>query len=112
MEKPVRVVHVLGALHRGGAETFVMNVYRHIDRTRLQFDFIIHTDENCSYRKEIEEMGRTVQSEECACVSENVETTSGRASRVGGCPWTCKKYGLYLYEDGKKNRENSDCAQP
>ena len=57
MEKPVRVVHVLGALHRGGAETFVMNVYRHIDRTRLQFDFIIHTDENCSYRKEIEEMG-------------------------------------------------------
>ncbi len=57
MVEPVRVVHVLGALHRGGAETFVMNVYRHIDRTRLQFDFVIHTDENCSYRKEIEEMG-------------------------------------------------------
>lgn len=57
MDEPVRVVHVLGALHRGGAETFVMNVYRHIDRTKIQFDFIIHTNKNCSYRNEIEKMG-------------------------------------------------------
>lgn len=57
MNEPIRVLHVLGALHRGGAETFVMNVYRHIDRTKVQFDFIIHTNKNCSYRNEIEEMG-------------------------------------------------------
>lgn len=57
MDKQVRVVHVLGALHRGGAETFVMNVYRHIDKTKVQFDFIIHTNNDCAYRKEIEEMG-------------------------------------------------------
>ena len=40
----MRVLHVLGGLNRGGAETFVLNLYRAIDRDKIQFDFIIHTD--------------------------------------------------------------------
>ena len=41
-----RVIHVVSDMHRGGAETMIMNLYRNIDRSKLQFDFI------CHYRKE------------------------------------------------------------
>ena len=37
-----RVVHVVSDMHRGGAETMIMNLYRNIDRDKLQFDFICH----------------------------------------------------------------------
>ena len=38
-----RVLHVLGTLNMGGAESRTMDLYRHIDRDRLQFDFLVHT---------------------------------------------------------------------
>lgn len=53
----IRVLHVLGGLNRGGAETMVMNFYRSMDRNKVQFDFIIHSNSQNDYRKEIEEMG-------------------------------------------------------
>ncbi|MBO5998146.1 MAG: glycosyltransferase [Lachnospiraceae bacterium] len=42
-EKQIRVLHVLGTLDVGGAESRIMDLYRHIDRERVQFDFLIHT---------------------------------------------------------------------
>jgi glycosyltransferase involved in cell wall biosynthesis len=62
MTEPIRILHVLGALNRGGAETFIMNVYRNIDRKRVQFDFIIHTEEKCDYTDEIINMGGRIYS--------------------------------------------------
>ena len=53
----IRVLHVLGKLNRGGAETMVMNIYRNIDRSKIQFDFIVHTDEHCDYTNEIKSLG-------------------------------------------------------
>lgn len=53
----IRVLHVLGGLNRGGAETMVMNFYRYIDKSEVQFDFIIHSDSQNDYREEIESMG-------------------------------------------------------
>ena len=53
----IRVLHVLGGLNRGGAETMVMNLYRNIDRTKVQFDFIIHTKEKQDYNDEILSLG-------------------------------------------------------
>lgn len=53
----IRVVHVLGNLSVGGVESFIMSVYRRIDRDKIQFDFIVHNLENDAYRKEIEELG-------------------------------------------------------
>ena len=44
MHEPIRVLHVFGALNPGGVETFVMNLYRCIDREQVQFDFLVHTD--------------------------------------------------------------------
>ena len=53
----VRILHVLGGLARGGAETMVMNLYRVIDRSKIQFDFVIHTDAQQAYYKEIISLG-------------------------------------------------------
>ena len=53
----IRVVHILGNLSVGGVESFIMSVYRRIDRDKIQFDFLVHNLENDAYRKEIEELG-------------------------------------------------------
>lgn len=54
---PVRVLQVVTMMNRGGLETMLMNYYRHIDRTKLQFDFLVHRDFEADYDAEIEKMG-------------------------------------------------------
>ena len=44
MEEPIRVLHCVAGLGRGGYETFIMNVYRNIDRAKVQFDFLYSFD--------------------------------------------------------------------
>lgn len=58
----IRILHVLGGLGRGGAESMVMNLYRAIDRTQVQFDFIIHTEEHQAYYDEIIALGGRIYS--------------------------------------------------
>ena len=58
----IRILHVLGSLDRGGAETMIMNLYRNIDRSKVQFDFLIHTDRECDYNEEIRSMGGKIYS--------------------------------------------------
>lgn len=53
----IRVLHVVGSMNRGGIETFLMNIYRNIDRTKIQFDFAVHTKKKCAYDDEIRELG-------------------------------------------------------
>lgn len=57
MNKPVRVLHVIGGMNRGGAETIIMNLYREIDRSKIQFDFAVHTMKKCAYDDEITDLG-------------------------------------------------------
>ena len=54
---PIRVLHVFGRIDRGGAEMMIMNVYRHIDRCKVQFDFVAHTYDRCDLFDEIESLG-------------------------------------------------------
>ena len=53
----VRVLHVVGAMDRAGTETFIMNLYRHMDRTKVQFDFLVNAQQPCDYDQEIISMG-------------------------------------------------------
>uniref|UniRef100_UPI004057424D glycosyltransferase family 1 protein n=1 Tax=Alistipes sp. TaxID=1872444 RepID=UPI004057424D len=55
----VKILQIAGGLNRGGLETFIMNVYRAIDRTKVQFDFLIFSP-NGAYIPEIEAMGGRV----------------------------------------------------
>lgn len=57
MNPPIRILHVLGIMNRGGAESFVMNLYRTIDRTKVQFDFVVHTNEEGAFDHEITSLG-------------------------------------------------------
>lgn len=54
---PQRIVHIVGKMDRAGAETMLMNLYRNIDRTQIQFDFITFTDREGDYDAEITKMG-------------------------------------------------------
>ncbi len=47
----MRILHVLGALDTGGIEVMVMNLYRAVDRSSVQFDFVIHTEKRCFFEK-------------------------------------------------------------
>lgn len=53
----IRILHVFGKLNRGGAETMIMNLYRNVDHTQIQFDFVVHTEEIGDYESEILEYG-------------------------------------------------------
>ncbi|WP_064091693.1 glycosyltransferase family 1 protein [Rossellomorea aquimaris] len=55
MGSPLRVLHVVVNMNRGGAETLIMNLYRNIDRTKVQFDFL--TCKEGVFDSEILEMG-------------------------------------------------------
>lgn len=54
----LRVLHVVSTLDRGGLETFVMNVYRNINKSYLQFDFLVlRQSREGAFEKEIIELG-------------------------------------------------------
>lgn len=59
---PIRVLHVLGTTNLGGAESRVMELYRAMDRGRVQFDFLVHTDKEGHYSKEIQDLGGRIYS--------------------------------------------------
>ena len=56
-ERPIRVLEVFGRMNRGGAEAMIMNLYRKMDKSRIQLDFMVHTKEHCQFDDEIEKMG-------------------------------------------------------
>lgn len=56
-ENPIRVLHVVGGMIRGGAETMVMNLYRKIDRDKIQFDFLCMIPGEHHYDQEIRQLG-------------------------------------------------------
>lgn len=55
--KPIRVLMIFTIMNRGGAETMIMNYYRNIDRTKVQFDFVVHRPEKGAYDDEIRKLG-------------------------------------------------------
>lgn len=56
-KEPVRVLHIVGRMDRGGIETMLMNLYRNIDRDKVQFDFLAHFGREAAYNDEIRSMG-------------------------------------------------------
>ena len=60
MKEPIRVAHIIGKWLGGGVESVVMNYYRHIDRTKIQFDFICDEDSTNIPYEEIKKLGGKV----------------------------------------------------
>ena len=55
--KPKRILQVVTYMGRGGIETMLMNYYRHIDRSKVQFDFLVHRDFAGDFDEEILSLG-------------------------------------------------------
>jgi glycosyltransferase involved in cell wall biosynthesis len=56
-ERPIRILHVIGQMGRGGAETWLLHVLRNIDRNRFQMDFLVHKEEEGAYDAEVKALG-------------------------------------------------------
>lgn len=54
---PIRVLEVVVGMNRAGAENMIMNLYRKIDRSKIQLDFVVHTTNHCHFDDEIEQLG-------------------------------------------------------
>lgn len=57
-QEPIRILHVLRAMEMGGAQTLIMNLYRNIDREKVQFDFLL--SDNDYFDEEILKLGGKV----------------------------------------------------
>lgn len=58
----IRVLHITGTMDVGGIETFLMNVYRNIDRNKVQFDFLLSGGTEFHYSEEIRKLGGKIYS--------------------------------------------------
>lgn len=58
MQEPIRILHVTATMDMGGIENFLMNIYRNIDRSKIQFDFVINDRKKEDiFEKEIKQLG-------------------------------------------------------
>ena len=48
-----RVLHVVNRMGYGGIETFLMNIYRNIDKSKIQFDFAVSTTTPGDYDEKV-----------------------------------------------------------
>jgi glycosyltransferase involved in cell wall biosynthesis len=60
MDRPIRILHVIHGMDCGGAENMIMNLYRFIDRNKVQFDFLVHTQKKCYFDEEIKQLGGNI----------------------------------------------------
>lgn len=57
MSEPIRVLHILQRMEAAGVQTLLMNLYRKIDRNKVQFDFLVHYSAPQFFDEEIEKLG-------------------------------------------------------
>jgi glycosyltransferase involved in cell wall biosynthesis len=57
---PIRILHVVGMMHRGGVETWLMHILRNIDRKIFHIDFLVGTTNPCAYDDEIRALGSRI----------------------------------------------------
>ena len=60
MSAPIRVAQIMGYMNGAGVEAVVMNYYRHVDRTKVQFDLIVCEGSHFIPRDEVESLGGRV----------------------------------------------------
>ena len=108
--KPLKVLQLFTILNRGGAETNLMNYYRNIDRTQVQFDFIVHREEKGAYEQEIKQMGGQIFrlpalhplriKQYKAAVRKFFEEHSDYQIIHG----QCSELGIFIYEEAKRRK--------
>jgi glycosyltransferase involved in cell wall biosynthesis len=57
MKRPIRVLHVVGAMNHGGIETWLLRMLRRMDPATFANDLLLHTNEECAYDEEVRQLG-------------------------------------------------------
>lgn len=60
MSKPIRVLQMISSLYMGGSQAMIMNLYKNINREKVQFDFVVDHPEYDAYLSLINELGGKV----------------------------------------------------
>lgn len=55
--KPIRILQMTASLYMGGSQSMIMNLYKNIDRERIQFDFIVDHPDLMDFADTIKELG-------------------------------------------------------
>ncbi len=83
MSKTIRVLHVLGGVGLGGAESRIMDLYRQMNREEIQFDFLVHSEAmNCGHSKDTDRKPEFYDEE---------------ITRLGGHIYVLPKFKVYNY---------------
>lgn len=60
MNEPLHVLHAVPDMNSGGIENYIMNMYRGMDRSSIQFDFLVHHSQRAFFDDEIESLGGSI----------------------------------------------------
>ena len=60
MEKPVKVLEMIGALNFGGSQAMIVNLCKHMNKENVQCDFIVDHPEYMGMAPIVEEMGSKI----------------------------------------------------
>ncbi|WP_335424345.1 glycosyltransferase family 1 protein [Bacillus sp. JJ1566] len=75
VNNPKRILHIVGAMNRAGTETMLMNIYRNIERKKVQFDFISYSQQDAHYDEEIRSLGgKVIKLSKTQSIKELVQT--------------------------------------
>lgn len=83
----IHILYISHYLRRNGTEAFMMNLYRGLDRDRYRADFLILTDEETDYSREIEARGDKVYH---------------LPARKNGYGQYCRRLSQFFHEHGKE----------
>ena len=57
IKEPIRVLQIVGLACNGGVEAVVLNYYRHMDNSKVQFDFVVHKNPAENFVAEVKKGG-------------------------------------------------------
>ena len=56
----IRILQMIGSLNVGGSQTLMLNIYRHIDRERMQFDFVLDHPDETWFAEDVKALGARI----------------------------------------------------
>lgn len=62
LHEPIRVLHVVNKMNQGGVQSLIMTFYRNIDRSKIQFDFVVQDNAPHHFDDEIISLGGRIHS--------------------------------------------------
>lgn len=100
MRERIRVLHVLGGVGLGGAESRIMDLYRQMDREEIQFDFLVHSSAlNYRHSSFTEDEGKdgSLAGPEGSRGGRKPEFYDEEIRRLGGHIYVLPKFKVYNY---------------